>query len=162
MKIGGLFYKGTGDYDHTLVYQLAKSFKLSCKLIETRFDEIPEEIVKKDSVQCFLSVTANTNLALSCELILKALILKHNNEKAMGHNLSKLVKKLDTTMQKDIEMKVISSWTDSKNPLNNYQQRLDENSRAFEKLRYLYEGNIGYSFTFLSIFNDVLFSTYEK
>ena len=163
MIIGGIHYKGTGEWDHSFVSQLAKSFRNSYELINTKFDEITnKEGPKALDEDLLLTIAANTNLALSCELILKALVLKYKNKNAKGHSLCELLEELDIPMQKTIEQDVISSWTDEKNPLYDFQKKLSENSLAFAKIRYVYEGNIYYDFTFLRIFNDVLFSLYEK
>lgn len=166
MEMGGVYFgkPGTDAEYLILLHKLAKSFKLSSELINAKFDEITKQGMSPDisGENVFLCITASTNLAFSCELVLKALLLKHKNEKAKGHDLHKLIGKLDSAMQADIEKCVVSSWTDKKNPLGNYQKRLVENSLAFTDLRYAYEGNLHHSFTFIKVLNDVLFSLYEK
>lgn len=162
MEIKGLYYKGTDNYEHKFIYDLAKSFKLSANLIKQNFEQRDKESVLSDNSIFFLVITLNTNLSFSCELILKALLLKYSNKTARGHNLSILFKKLDLNLQVKIETLVHTHWIDTENPIGNFHERLKENSLAFEKLRYVYEGDIGFSFTFISIFSDALINVYES
>ena len=123
--------------------------------------ELPQTNTGEDLIESHIdialrNVAGYANLAFSCELFFKALILRTNpsNEPPYTHKLADLYK-----VVKDYYPSIIIN-----------ENVLKENEDAFTKIRYLDSGSFqgakiavkSFNIEFLRILNDILFAEYSK
>lgn len=109
----------------------------NCISYANTFYETINDIESKTSLELneYISVFA-TNLAFSCELYLKAMLIKENHCIKRGHDLSKLYADLS-----DETKLALKAEFDREKGLNELQTVLNKCSKTFEDFRYLYENN---------------------
>ncbi len=91
------------------------------------FKEAAEIICKKEPSKAVI-----VNLAFSCELYMKALLMlqKKNREIIIGHELNQLFSELDVTVKERIL---------SETNIRNWDRFMKDSSNAFDAWRYYYE-----------------------
>ncbi len=163
MNIKAIDFQGTGNFYYGDIYSFAKSYKMAFDLIcEKRRGLIKSQKLTEESKPlALLLLVGYVNLSLSCELFLKALLLKTKSIKIKGHEFNNLFEKLDSNIKVKIREMVTSLYDDKKYPLN-FDKEIIDNANAFEKIRYFYEGDIHFNVKFIKILVDVLDSIYKE
>lgn len=102
-----------------------------------------------------LLVPIITNMAFACELFLKAILKRYDNEiRIKTHNLKELFDEL----QEDLKREIINSDNEE-----DFIRRLTNVSNLFEEMRYLYEHSpFSISYNFLCDFSNKLLKVVDK
>lgn len=159
-----------GDKDNAM-FHYANDYKLAYdemkKLYEQAFDEFTapmdfSNFKEEDPLNLRLAGPMVVMLALSCELILKAILNKEKGSFPYTHKLFDLYKEINEKHKAIIEFDVGNSlYSAFPNKNFDFQMLLNEHSEKFVKWRYAHEKIDNVNLIFLESFQNELFSIYQ-